>query len=153
MNHSSGKVDFRHFKGENVQTFRRDGMYNNTKLMNVLFTMELSQQLQHTGVTVNAVHPGVVMSEILRNYNIVLRIIFNLIGIFFFKSSEEGAVSPIYCAVSNEMDGVSGKYIDSDCSLTLPSPSAQDQALAKKLWEVSESFTGLANDQSQVNAM
>ncbi|XP_048455792.1 retinol dehydrogenase 11 isoform X2 [Rhincodon typus] len=153
MNHRRGKVDFKHFKGENPPTSGKDAMYNNTKLMNVLFTEELSQRLKHTGVTVNAVHPGVVMSEIMRNYNVLLRIIFNLIGIFFFKFSEEGAVSPIYCAVSKEMDGVSGKYIDSDCSLTLPSPLAQDQALAKKLWEVSESFTGLTNDKSQVNAM
>ncbi|XP_048391800.1 retinol dehydrogenase 11 [Stegostoma tigrinum] len=153
INHHRGKVDFKHFKGENLPTYWKEAMYSNTKLMNVLFTNELSQQLKHTGVTVNAVHPGVVMSEIMRNYNVLLRIIFNLIGIFFFKSSEEGAVSSIYCAVSREMDGVSGKYIDSDCFLTLPSPLAQDQALAKKLWEVSESFTGLANDKSQVNAM
>ncbi|XP_041039945.1 retinol dehydrogenase 11 [Carcharodon carcharias] len=143
MNHKKGKIDIRHFKGENLPRFQVAAMYNNTKLMNMLFTRELCNRLHHTGVTVNAVHPGVVMTEILRDYNLLLRIIFNLIGIFFFKSSEEGAVSTIYCAVSKEMEGVSGKYIDSDCSVTLPSPTAQDQALAKKLWDISESLTGL----------
>ncbi|GCB83076.1 hypothetical protein scyTo_0023530, partial [Scyliorhinus torazame] len=94
-------------------------------------------------VTVNAVHPGVVMSEIMRNYSLLMRIIFNLIGFFFFKSSEEGAVSTIYCALSEEMEGISGHYIDSDCSLTLPSLTARDPALAKKLWDLSELLTGL----------
>ncbi|XP_078411476.1 retinol dehydrogenase 12 [Cetorhinus maximus] len=142
-NHRRGKIDFRHFKGENLPRFQADAMYNNTKLMNVLFTRELCNQLHQTGVTVNAVHPGVVRTEIMKNHNLFLRIIFNLIGIFFFKSAEEGAVSTIYCAVSKELEGVSGKYIDSDCSVTLPSPTAQDQALAQKLWDISESLTGL----------
>ncbi|XP_067884732.1 retinol dehydrogenase 11 [Heterodontus francisci] len=143
MNHKKGKIDFRHFKGDNLQNSYSDTIYNHTKLMNILFTLELSNQLRHTGVTVNAVHPGVVMTEIMRNYNLFMQIIFNLIGFFFFKSSEEGAVSAIYCAVSKEMEDVSGKYIESDCSLALPCPTAQDQALAKKLWDVSESLTGL----------
>ncbi|XP_072112934.1 retinol dehydrogenase 13-like isoform X3 [Mobula birostris] len=98
------------------------------------------------GVTVNAVRPGVVMTEIMRYYGLHLRIIFNLIGFFFFKSAEEGAVSSIYCALSKEMEEVSGKYIDSDCSLSLPSPTAQDAALARKLWEASATLTGLSED-------
>lgn len=143
MNHRRGEVNLRQMRGEDMGTARNDQLYNNTKLMNVLFTHKLATQLQHAGVTVNAVHPGVVVTEIMRNYGLLLRIIFNLIGFSFFKSAEEGAVSPIYCSVSQEMEGVSGKYIDSDCSLCLPSPSAQDLRLATKLWDVSSSLTGL----------
>ncbi|XP_062901234.1 retinol dehydrogenase 11-like [Mobula hypostoma] len=142
MNHRRGEVKLGQLRGEDLGLF--DQLYNNSKLMNILFTLELSKQLRHTGVTVNAVHPGVVMTEAMRYYGLHFRIIFNLIGFFFFKSAEEGAVSSIYCALSKEMEDVSGKYIDSDCSLSLPSPTAQDAALARKLWEASATLTGLS---------
>ena len=59
--------------------------------------------------------------------------------------AEQGAVSTIYCAVSEEVSGISGKYFDSDCSLTLPSAAARDAGLARKLWEESERLTGLSS--------
>ncbi|XP_072112933.1 retinol dehydrogenase 11-like isoform X2 [Mobula birostris] len=146
MQHRRGEVKLGQLRGEDLERTCFDQLYSNSKLMNVLFTLELSKQLRHTGVTVNAVRPGVVMTEIMRYYGLHLRIIFNLIGFFFFKSAEEGAVSSIYCALSKEMEEVSGKYIDSDCSLSLPSPTAQDAALARKLWEASATLTGLSED-------
>uniref|UniRef100_UPI00398F4866 retinol dehydrogenase 13-like n=1 Tax=Pristiophorus japonicus TaxID=55135 RepID=UPI00398F4866 len=85
MNHRKGEIDFRQMRGQNLPSSWGDVMYNNTKLMNVLFTLELSNQLCHTGVTVNAVHPGVVMTELMRNYNRHYQVIFNLLGIFFLK--------------------------------------------------------------------
>lgn len=57
------------------------------------------------------------------------------------QSPEEGAVSPIYCAVAEELEGVTGKYFDSDCSLVLPALLAQDAALAVKDFEVCERLT------------
>lgn len=62
-----------------------------------------------------------------------------------WQSAEQGAVSTIYCAVSEEVSGISGKYFDSDCSLTLPSAAARDAGLARKLWEESERLTGLSS--------
>ncbi|XP_006626755.1 retinol dehydrogenase 12 [Lepisosteus oculatus] len=143
-NHWRGKVDFSHFRGENL-TYTMDSVYNHTKLHNILCTNELAHRLQGTGVTANSLHPGVVMTEVMRHYNVVVRLIFNLIGFFFFKSSEEGAVSSIYCAVSEDVEGVTGKYFDSDCSLRQPAPLARDPALARKDWEVCERLTGLSS--------
>lgn len=57
------------------------------------------------------------------------------------QSPEEGAVSPIYCAVAEETEGITGKYFDSDCSLVLPAPLAQDTALAVKDFEICERLT------------
>lgn len=57
------------------------------------------------------------------------------------QSSEEGAVSPIYCAVAEETEGITGKYFDSDCSLVLPAPLARDPALAVKDFEMCERVT------------
>ncbi|XP_051537413.1 retinol dehydrogenase 11 isoform X2 [Myxocyprinus asiaticus] len=93
------------------------------------------------GVTANSLHPGVAMTEVMRNYNFTLRFLFNLVGFFFFKSSEEAAVNTIYCAVSEEMEGITGKYFDSDCSLVLPSPPARDPALGVKEFEICERLT------------
>lgn len=140
VNHKKGKVDFSHFQGENL-VYHMDNVYNHTKLHNVICTNELARRLQGTGVTANSVHPGIVMTEVIRNYPLHIRLIFNLIGICFFKSAEEGAVSSIYCAVAEEMEGVTGKYIDSDCSMVLPAPLARDTALAAKDFEVSERLT------------
>lgn len=54
------------------------------------------------------------------------------------QSPAEGAVSTIFCAVSEEMEGITGKYIDSDCTVGLPAPVARDPALAVKAFEMSE---------------
>ncbi|XP_060898204.1 retinol dehydrogenase 12 [Labrus mixtus] len=140
VNHVKGKVDFSHFHGENL-TYRMDKVYNNTKLHNVICTNELARRLKGTDVTANSVHPGVVLTEVMRHYPFLIRFIFNLIGFFLFKYPEEGAVSSIYCAVAEETEGITGKYFDSDCSIVLPSPLARDAALAVKDFEISERVT------------
>ncbi|CAL9704260.1 unnamed protein product [Knipowitschia caucasica] len=83
-NHSKGKVDFRHFTGEQL-VHRSDLVYNHTKLHNILWSNELSVRLQGSGVTVNCLHPGIVVTDVLRHYPLRLRVIFNLLGFFFFK--------------------------------------------------------------------
>ncbi|XP_030585770.1 retinol dehydrogenase 11 [Archocentrus centrarchus] len=140
VNHKKGEVDFSHFHGDNL-VYWMDQVYNHTKLHNIICTNELARRIKETGVTANSVHPGVVMTEVLRHYPRWIRWSFNLIGFFFFKSPEEGAVSPIYCAVAEELEGVNGKYFDSDCSLVLPAPLARDAALAVKDFEVCERLT------------
>lgn len=140
VNHKRGKVDFSHFHGENL-SYHMDEVYNHTKLHNIICTNELARRLQGTGVTANSVHPGIVTTEVLRHYHFMIRFLFNLIGFFFFKSPEEGAVSTIYCAVAEETEGITGKYFDSDCSMVLPAPLARDAALAVKDFEISERLT------------
>ncbi|CAG01412.1 unnamed protein product [Tetraodon nigroviridis] len=137
FNHKRGKVDFSHFHGKNLSA-RMDHTYNHTKLHIVLCTKELARRLQGTGVMANSVNPGIVNTEVLRHYPFLMRYLFKFIGLFFFKSPEEGAVSTIFCAVSEEMEGITGKYVDSDCALALPAPVARDAALAVKAFEMSE---------------
>ncbi|KAK9955146.1 hypothetical protein ABG768_015036 [Culter alburnus] len=140
MNHWKGEVDFSHFRGDNLSNVM-DAAYNHTKLHNVIWTNELARRLQGTGVTANSLHPGVVMTDVMRNYNFIIRFLFNLVGFFFFKTAEEGAFSPIYCAISEETEGITGKYFDSDCSLVLPAPPARDPALGVKEYEFCERLT------------
>ncbi|KAF3689591.1 Retinol dehydrogenase 11 [Channa argus] len=140
LNHGKGRVDFSHFHGDNISYFL-DNVYNHTKLHNIICTNELSRRLQGTGVTANSVNPGVVMTEVMRHYPLMFRCLFNIVGFFFFKSAEEGAVSSIYCAVAEETEGITGKYFESDCSLALPAPLARDAALALKDFEICERLT------------
>ncbi|XP_076219634.1 retinol dehydrogenase 13-like [Aptenodytes patagonicus] len=141
--HSAGTADGRYLTGQE-RLSGSDATYNSTKLMNVLFTAELARRLQGTGVTANALSPGVVSTNIMRHFGWAVRALFILIRPFI-KSAEQGAASTIYCAVSEEVSGITGKYFDSDCGLALPSVSARDAGLARKLWEESERLTGLTD--------
>ncbi|OXB69491.1 UNVERIFIED_CONTAM: hypothetical protein H355_003158, partial [Colinus virginianus] len=140
--HSVGSADTRYLTGR-ARPSGFDPIYNSTKLMNVLFSTELARRLRGTGVTANSVNPGVVSTGIMRNLGWSWHCLFLLIRPFI-KSAEQGAVSTIYCAVSEEVSDISGKYFGSDCSLTLPSAAARDAGLARKLWEESERLTGLS---------
>ncbi|XP_017597873.1 PREDICTED: retinol dehydrogenase 12-like, partial [Corvus brachyrhynchos] len=101
--HSVGTADSGYLTGQ-----RRPGgydtAYDSTKLMNVLFTAELARRLQGTGVTTNALSPGVVSTSIMRHSSRTMRVLFNLLRPFM-KSAEQGAASTIFCAVSEEGEG------------------------------------------------
>ena len=65
----------------------------------------------------------------------------------FYKSAWQGAQTTIYCAVSEEMEGVSGQYL-SDCKIKkLTNPQATDDSIAERLWEVSMQMVGLEEEQ------
>ncbi|XP_077334421.1 retinol dehydrogenase 11-like isoform X1 [Lithobates pipiens] len=139
--HTLGFIDISNLYGKNMEKHKVYETYNSTKLMNVICARELAERLKTTGVTVTSVNPGIVMTETMRYYNLLYRVVFNIIGIFFFKSAEEGAASTIFCAVSEEAEGLNGQYVDSDCVIELPSKKARDPAVNKKLWEASEAAT------------
>ncbi|KAM6075941.1 retinol dehydrogenase 13-like [Chlamydotis macqueenii] len=141
--HSAGTADVRYLSGrERVASLA--AAYSSTKLMNVLFTAELARRLRGTGVTANALSPGVVSTGIMRHFGWAVRALFALARPFM-KSAEQGAASTIYCAVAEEVAGITGKYFDSECVLALPSAAARDAGLARKLWEESERLAGLAD--------
>lgn len=112
------------------------GVYGKTKLMNILFTAELARRLAGTGVTANALHPGVVATGFGRNTPGLFR---TLVGIAqpFMLTPEKGAETVTYLATSPEVEGVSGKYFEK-CREVRPSPAARDPEAARRLWELSE---------------
>ncbi|KAM4049382.1 retinol dehydrogenase 14-like [Anomaloglossus baeobatrachus] len=141
--HGQGKIDTSNLWGKNMERYYMDDSYNCTKLMNTICAKELAKRLEGTGVAVNSVSPGIAMTGAVRHYPFWVRFIFNVIGWFFFKSAEEGATSTIYCCVSEEAEGLNGKYIQGDCTIGRPSEKTQDPAINKKLWEACESATNL----------
>ena len=66
--------------------------------------------------------------------------------VIFVKTPKEGAQTTIYCAVSEEMEGVTGQYL-ADCRITkTENPQATDDNLAEKLWEVSAKLTKVTEE-------
>ena len=98
-----------------------------------------------TGVTVYALHPGAVKSEIWRYWKLLhkpyMKPLVQLVMFLFFKDCKQGAQTTIYCSVAEELEGISGLYY-SDCRVKECNPLAKDPGLAKKLWDVSERLTG-----------
>lgn len=110
--------------------------YGETKLANILFTVELARRLEGTGVTANAFHPGFVASGFNRNNGPLMRVGMAL-SRPFARSAVKGAETLVWLADSEAAGGVSGGYFY-DMRQVTPSPPAQDREAARRLWEVSE---------------
>ena len=140
----SSRVHFRgaiHFDDLNL-TSRYDGLkaYSQSKLANVLFTSELAERLQGTGVTANCLHPGGVRTHFVdKNASGIYKIGWILLKPFMISPSK-GAETSVYLASSEEVEGVTGKYFDK-CRPKRSSHISYDKAVAKRLWEVSEELT------------
>jgi NAD(P)-dependent dehydrogenase (short-subunit alcohol dehydrogenase family) len=108
-----------------------------TKLALILFTMELAKRLEGTGVTVNAMHPGVVKTELLDDLPGPMSFLFGL----FARSPEKGASTAVYLATSPEVEGVSGKLF-ADAKPVAIGGQAKQPGLQERLWKESVAMTG-----------
>ncbi|XP_063609521.1 retinol dehydrogenase 14-like [Penaeus indicus] len=111
--------------------------YALSKLCNILFTKELARKLKGTGVVANSLHPGVVATEVFNKENTWLGALLTVLVGIVGKQRDGGAQTSIFLAVAEEAQNVSGKYFV-DCKESECHSSAEDEGLAKKLWEVSE---------------
>ncbi len=111
-------------------------VYGRSKLANVLFSNELARREAGTGVTSNALHPGVVATGFGRNDPGWFRVLVTL-GRPFLASPEEGARTSIHVAAAPELERVTGRYFK-DRREVAPAPFARDEAVQRRLWELSE---------------
>jgi retinol dehydrogenase 12 len=111
--------------------------YAVSKLCNVLFTQELTRRLAGSDVSAHALHPGVVASDIWRR---VPRIVRPLITARML-TTEQGAVTSLYCATSPAVAADGGRYYDM-CAAREPNPAATPE-LAELLWQRSATWTGV----------
>ena len=112
--------------------------YSRTKLALLLFTNELSRRLVGTGVTVNALHPGLVATEFSNGngvYGWLMRRFMKLRGI----SVEEGSATTIYLATAPEVEQVTGAYFVKE-QMAATSAATRDEAAAARLWQLSEEW-------------
>jgi NAD(P)-dependent dehydrogenase (short-subunit alcohol dehydrogenase family) len=133
--HTVGDIDFADLQGE--RKYSPVKAYAQSKLAQIFFTYELAERLEGTGVTVNALHPGTVVS----NFNNGLKGFMHFVGalVYFFTgiNVEKGAQTTLYLATSPDVEGVSGKYF-SDCKETASSRRSYDVTVRQRLWKVSE---------------
>ena len=109
-------------------------IYYVSKYANILFTRELAERLQGTGVTANCLHPGMIDSGIWRNVPTPLNWPLKLIIKAFFKTAVQGAQTSIYLAVSDQVKNVSGKYF-MDCKEHSLTAGAMDAEKGRQLWQ------------------
>lgn len=141
--HSGGRINFDDIQANNYGGFRR---YSESKLMNVLFTYELANRLEGTGVTVNVLHPGFVNTGFGMNNDGILTKLLGFVQTLVAISPEKGAETNIYLASSPEVKGVTGKYWDSKKQKT-SSDTSYDTSIQQHLWELSEELTGIKTAQ------
>ena len=113
--------------------------YKRSKLCNILFTYELARRLEGENITVNALHPGLVRTSIARNNGLLGRVVNFFIGVRGI-TPDKGAETPVYLAVSPEVESVTGKFFV-DCRPVPSSSISYDAELAARLWDMSTSFT------------
>jgi len=111
--------------------------YGQSKLANLLFAKHLAKRFDGTGKTANSLHPGVIHTNLARSMNPLVRGALSIGGPLVLKSVGEGAATQCYLAVHPGAAGVTGKYF-ADCNESKSSRKGRDEALAAKLWDVSE---------------
>lgn len=119
--------------------------YYQSKLAMVLFTRELSKRLEDSEVTVNAVHPGMVATNLGRHSYFKLpgvRYLLSPLIWLMWKNVEQAALSVVHLVVSDNVEDVSGLYFSNFKSQAIEK-HAMDEGAAKKLWEKSLDLVGL----------
>jgi retinol dehydrogenase 14 len=133
---------------DDLQSTKRYGgmrVYGESKLANILFTLELARRLEASAVTANALHPGTVRTGYGADGDTGGLLAFGLkISSPFFLTPAKGAQTSIYLASSPEVEGVSGRYFYKGKPIE-PRPPARDPEAARRLWQVSEELVGLAS--------
>ncbi len=111
--------------------------YGQAKLANILFAKELAKRLAGTGKTANALHPGVINTNLGRNMSGFERGALAVVAPVFLKTIPQGAATECYVATNPKIAGVTGEYF-ADSNIARSTRISSDTALARRLWEESE---------------
>ncbi len=116
--------------------------YGHSKLANVLFSLGLARRLRGTRITSNALHPGVINTEIDRNLNGFMQFMFGLLTAVSGKSVEQGAATSCYVATNPLLGATSGAYFE-DCNpVRIDDSHLENEAMADRLWDISVELLG-----------
>ena len=133
--HRRGRLDFDNLQGE--RSYSNIRMYSDSKLEDLMFTYALARRLAGSGVTVNALHPGVVATEIWREVPIL-----DFLSRWLMLSPEKGARTTVYLAASPDVEGVTGQYFDK-CKPAGTIALSHDVVLQERLWTTTVTLTGV----------
>jgi len=134
-------IEFDNLDGSVDYTDRR--AYGQSKLANALFSLHLAKLLRGTRITTNALHPGVINTELFRDEGRLFRAAISAAtSLGFGKTVEEGAATSCYVATSPPLASTSGEFFE-DCNAVVVSGDnhLHDKVMAEELWRVSEDLT------------
>lgn len=122
---------------------RKDGYsqmtsYGQAKLCNTLFANELQRRYGSQGLTACSLHPGTMVTTEIGRDSALVRFGMWLVSPFT-KSPEQGAATSVTCAVHPDSGAIEGRYL-SDCQPARMSREAENPDVAKRLWELTESW-------------
>jgi NAD(P)-dependent dehydrogenase (short-subunit alcohol dehydrogenase family) len=140
-----GGIQFDNLSGENG--YKGWVAYGQSKIANLLFAKELARRFAGTKKTANAIHPGVIATNLGRHLGmpaIVGSAVWGLANALFLKTIPQGAATQCYVAANPAGASISGEYW-ADANIAKSRAEADDPALAAKLWEVSEKIVAGLN--------
>jgi NAD(P)-dependent dehydrogenase (short-subunit alcohol dehydrogenase family) len=148
--HRVGRIDLDDLNWER-RRYQRWGAYSQSKLANLLFTLELERRLREAGSAVRAVaaHPGYAATNLQsRTENLLQNTVMAIGNRLFAQSEEMGALPTLYAATQ---DLAGGSYVGPDGfqeqrghpTLVGRTRAASDPQAARRLWELSEALTGV----------
>ena len=109
-----------------------------TKMANLLFTFELARRLENTGITVNAIHPGLARSGLMKEGAFLMRLFTRLAS----SPPEKVTGAILQAALAPEGEKTTGKFLHNGKEIDAPA-YAHDRTAQQRLWEMSEQLTGL----------
>ena len=135
--HKLGKLNLQDIPFE--KGYSRAKAYQRSKLANIAFTYELARRISNQSVTVNAMNPGLVATNVGNAAGGFSAAMKGFVDRIAGMPPEEGARTIIYLATSPEVDGVTGKYFVKEKSVP-SSKKSYDLAFCRQLWDISESL-------------
>jgi len=118
--------------------------YGQSKIANMYFAKELARRFKGTKKTANALHPGVIRTNLSRNMNPAVGIVFGIIGPLVLKTIPQGAATQCFVATHPSVASTSGEYF-ADSNIAKPRPDAENAETAQRLWDVSEKIVSGLN--------
>lgn len=135
--HHLGRIDMSSFRHTENYNWMRS--YSQSKLAIMLFNQELARRLVGTGVTTNALHPGIVGTHIIRTFPTWMGYGMKMISV----SPKRGAKTSLYVATNPELTNTNGAYFWNS-KVARQNKRANDKVMAAELWQEAERLTGLA---------
>jgi NAD(P)-dependent dehydrogenase (short-subunit alcohol dehydrogenase family) len=140
---STVQLNFEDLQGD--RSFNSLNAFGATKMANLLFTFELARQLENTGITANAIHPGLVRSGLMKEAFVPLRLLTRLAS----SPPEKAMGAILQAATAPEFANTSGKFLHNGKEIEAPA-YAHDRTAQQRLWEMSEALTGLVSTKGEL---
>jgi len=110
-------------------------LYGQSKFANIVFANELDRQYENQGIVSTSVHPGLISTDLFREYP---KFLIYIGAWFVMYPASQGAVTQLWAGTSVEGAELGGKYLVAWARAGQPYARTQDPALGRQLWEWAE---------------